>query len=152
MTAGVRRAATTAYHPMRAAPPSPETRYTTTTPIVAPAILDIPATNPITMTPREAQKLYGYDIPSEAHPDLRAKQYERVFEAGDKPSDEGLLESEEHIGGTYEHLFNGIEIDRFAVCIQSHPQTQGNLFVLRTGHQLMTSGRIVDRGEQNALG
>lgn len=45
-----------------------------------------------------------------------------------------------------------IEIDRFAVCIQSHPQTQGNLFVLRTGHQLMTSGRIVDRGEQNALG
>ena len=47
---------------------------------------------------------------------------------------------------------SNIEIDRFTVCIQSHPQTQRNLFVLRTGHQPVASGWIVDRGEQNALG
>ncbi|MEV6363757.1 oxygenase MpaB family protein [Nocardia asteroides] len=71
----------------------------TATAVLAPVALGIPAIEQITMTPREAQARYGYDIPSEAHPDLRAKQFKRVFEAGDKPSDEGLLESEEHIGG-----------------------------------------------------
>ena len=70
----------------------------TTTPIVAPAILDIPATNPITMTPREAQKLYGYDIPSQAHLGFRARQEDRVFGKGEKPSDEGLVESENFFG------------------------------------------------------
>jgi uncharacterized protein (DUF2236 family) len=70
----------------------------TTMPIVAPVILGIPAKSPITMTPREAQKLYGYDIPSEAHKDLRAKQEQRVFSAGEAPSDEGLIESQQYIG------------------------------------------------------
>ena len=34
MTACVSRAVTTAYHPMRAAPPTADSRYTATTPIV----------------------------------------------------------------------------------------------------------------------
>ncbi|TSE00274.1 DUF2236 domain-containing protein [Skermania sp. ID1734] len=67
-------------------------------PVAAPAILGIPAVNPITMTPREAQQKYGFDIPSEAHKRMRAKQYDRVFNKGLAPSDDGLLESEIHIG------------------------------------------------------
>jgi hypothetical protein len=50
------------------------------------------------MTPREAQAKYGFDVPSEAHANLRQRQRDRVFGAGEKPSDEGLIESEEHIG------------------------------------------------------
>lgn len=64
----------------------------------APAILGIPAENPITMTPREAQAKYGYAIPSEAHHDMRARQHERVFVDHVQPSDAGLRESEELIG------------------------------------------------------
>jgi len=65
---------------------------------LAPVILQIEPVNPITMTPREAQAKYGYDIPNEAHQDMRLRQRDRVFGQGIKPSDEGLLESEEHIG------------------------------------------------------
>jgi uncharacterized protein (DUF2236 family) len=68
-------------------------------PIVAPVILGIPPVSPITMTPREAQEKYGYAVPNEAHPDLRARQRERVFDEGAAPSDEGLIESQQHIGG-----------------------------------------------------
>ena len=50
------------------------------------------------MTPREAQKLYGYDIPSQAHLGFRARQEDRVFGKGEKPSDEGLVESENFFG------------------------------------------------------
>ncbi|MFE3617909.1 oxygenase MpaB family protein [Streptomyces anulatus] len=71
----------------------------TTTAVLAPVALGIPAVEQTTMTPREAQARYGYDIPEQAHQDLRAKQHQRVFEAGAKPSDEGLIESQEHIGG-----------------------------------------------------
>ena len=70
----------------------------TTIPIVAPVILGIPATDPITMTPREAQRRYGYDIPAEAHLDLRARQAERVFGRHEAPSNQGLVESEELFG------------------------------------------------------
>ena len=70
----------------------------TTVPIAAHVILDSPAQTQVTMTPREAQKLYGYDIPAEAHKDLRAKQEERVFGEGVAPSDEGLIESQQFIG------------------------------------------------------
>ncbi len=66
--------------------------------IVMPAALGIPATNPITMTPRAAQKLYGYDIPAEAHLDLRRKQERKVFGEHVAPSYEGLEESEEFFG------------------------------------------------------
>jgi hypothetical protein len=67
-------------------------------PVAAPVLLGIPAVNPVTMTPREAQRKYGYDVPREAHQDLRAKQHDRVFARGEKPSDEGLVESQQHIG------------------------------------------------------
>ncbi|MBO0854972.1 MAG: DUF2236 domain-containing protein [Nocardia sp.] len=66
--------------------------------LIMPAILEMPAKNPITMTPREAQRLYGYDIPSEAHMDLRRKQQHRVFGEHAAPSDEGLRESEQFFG------------------------------------------------------
>ena len=52
------------------------------------------------MTPREAQRLYGYDVPAEAHLDLRARQAERVFGKGEAPSDEGIVESQSVIGVT----------------------------------------------------
>jgi len=67
-------------------------------PVAAPAILRIPPVDPVTMTPREAQAKYDFDLPNDAHQDLRAKQYARVFEQGEKPSDEGLVESQQHIG------------------------------------------------------
>ncbi|WP_202033112.1 oxygenase MpaB family protein [Nocardioides sp. WS12] len=66
--------------------------------ILMPAVLGIPATNPVTMTPREAQKLYGYDPPAEAHLDLRRKQEQKVFGEHVAPSLEGLEESEEFFG------------------------------------------------------
>ncbi|GGC74891.1 DUF2236 domain-containing protein [Hoyosella rhizosphaerae] len=66
--------------------------------VAAPAFLGIPPLNPITMTPREAQEKYGFDAPNDAHKDMRAKQYDRVFGKGLTPSDEGLIESEQHIG------------------------------------------------------
>ena len=69
-----------------------------TAPILAPVILGIPAKSPVTMTPREAQTRYGYDIPAEAHHDLRATQEQRVFGNGEAPSDEGLVESQQYIG------------------------------------------------------
>ena len=37
-------------------------------------LLGIPAKSPVTTTREASQKLYGSDIPSEAHKDLRAKQ------------------------------------------------------------------------------
>ena len=70
-----------------------------TAPIMMPAALGIPALSDVTMTPREAQKKYGYDIPSEAHMDLRRKQEQRVFGSHEAPSDEGLIESEAFFGG-----------------------------------------------------
>ncbi|NLU72656.1 DUF2236 domain-containing protein [Streptomyces sp. HNM0575] len=66
--------------------------------VAAPAILGIPAKNPVTMTPREAQEKYGFAEPADAHPDFRARQHERVFGKGEKPSDEGLEESQQHFG------------------------------------------------------
>ncbi|MFL6089629.1 MAG: oxygenase MpaB family protein [Aeromicrobium sp.] len=67
-------------------------------PVVAPVILGIPPISPITMTPREAQEKYGYALPGEAHLDLRASQRDRVFGEGLAPSEEGLEESQQHIG------------------------------------------------------
>lgn len=67
-------------------------------PVVAPVILEIAPLNPITMTPREAQEKYGFDLPNDAHAGLRARQRDRVFGAGLAPSDEGLEESQVHIG------------------------------------------------------
>lgn len=67
-------------------------------PTVMPVLLDVPPVSPVTMTPREAQAKYGFDVPDEAHQDIRARQHQRVFEEHLRPSDEGLIESEQHIG------------------------------------------------------
>ena len=66
---------------------------------LAPVILKVKPLSEITMTPREAQaREYGFDIPSEAHPDIREAAPRRVF-GREQPSDEGLDTSlEEHIG------------------------------------------------------
>jgi len=68
--------------------------------VAAPILLGLPAREQVTMTPREAQRLYGYDVPAEAHLDLRARQAERVFGKGEAPSDEGIVESQSVIGVT----------------------------------------------------
>ncbi|GAB2780773.1 oxygenase MpaB family protein [Nocardioides salsibiostraticola] len=67
-------------------------------PVVAPVLLGIAPISPTVMTPREAQARYGYDVPAQAHQDLRDRQHQRVFEQQVPASDEGLIESEEHIG------------------------------------------------------
>jgi uncharacterized protein (DUF2236 family) len=68
--------------------------------VAAPILLGIPAEKQITMTPREAQQLYGYDEPAKAHLELRARQKEKVFGRGEAPSDEGIVESQAIIGTT----------------------------------------------------
>lgn len=68
-----------------------------TVPVVAPAFLGIEPRNPHTMTPYEAQDIYGYDRPAEAHLDLRAKQRARALH-GIRPADDGLLESQVLMG------------------------------------------------------
>jgi len=37
-------------------------------------------------------------VPNDAHQDMRAKQRDRVFTEGLPPSDDGLDESQQHIG------------------------------------------------------
>ncbi|WGX98068.1 oxygenase MpaB family protein [Nocardioides sp. L-11A] len=66
--------------------------------IAAPAILGIPPLSDRVWGVREAQEHFGFAVPGEAHPDVRAKQRDRVFRQGEKPSDEGLEESQRHIG------------------------------------------------------
>ena len=68
--------------------------------VAAPILLGIPAEKQVTMTPREAQHLYGYDEPAKAHLELRARQHEKVFGRGEAPSDEGIVESQAIIGTT----------------------------------------------------
>lgn len=68
--------------------------------VAAPILLGIPAREQVTMTPREAQRLYGYEEPAKAHLALRARQAQRVFEEGEVPSDEGIVESQSVIGTT----------------------------------------------------
>lgn len=66
--------------------------------VAAPAILGIKPASDRIWDVREAQEHFGFAIPAEAHHDLRAKQADRVFNQGAKPSDEGLEESQAHIG------------------------------------------------------
>ena len=51
-----------------------------------------------TLTPAEARQRYGYDKLAEAHLALRAKQANKVFGEGGKPSDEGIIESQQILG------------------------------------------------------
>jgi len=69
-----------------------------TVPVAAPVLLGVPPVNPEIVSPALARARYGYDKPSEAHRELRARQAERVFGEGVSPSDEGLVESEPILG------------------------------------------------------
>jgi uncharacterized protein (DUF2236 family) len=66
--------------------------------VVAPVLYGVPPTHPVVRTPTQARELYGYDRPVDAHFELRARQMGRVFGSGDKPSDEGIVESEAVLG------------------------------------------------------
>jgi len=72
-------------------------------PVAAPAILGVPPLSDRVWGVREAQAHFGFDLPSEAHPDVRAKQRRRVFEEGEQPSDDGLVESQQYIGSMDVH-------------------------------------------------
>ncbi|MFI8974371.1 oxygenase MpaB family protein [Nocardia asteroides] len=69
-----------------------------TVPVAAPVLLKIAPVSTTTMTPRQAQELYGYDIPAQAHQALRDKQRARVFGRGEAPDDQGLIESQAVLG------------------------------------------------------
>jgi hypothetical protein len=66
--------------------------------VVAPILYDVPPRLPVVRTPAEARELYGYDRPAEAHLALRARQQEKVFGEGGRPSDEGIRASEPVLG------------------------------------------------------
>ena len=67
--------------------------------IVEPVWRGLEPIDPVTLTPTDARERYGYDKPAEAHLTLRARQYERVFDEHQAPSDEGLIESQAALGG-----------------------------------------------------
>ncbi|HEU0190061.1 MAG TPA: oxygenase MpaB family protein [Mycobacterium sp.] len=69
-----------------------------TLPIGTRVLRRIPPVNPVTTTPREAQLRYGYDVPAQAHRDLREAQARRVFGKGHAPGEEGVTESERILG------------------------------------------------------
>jgi uncharacterized protein (DUF2236 family) len=69
-----------------------------TVPVVAPILLNVPPKTRERMTPYEAQQRYGFAKPAQAHLEWRAKQHARVFESGQAPSDDGLIESEPILG------------------------------------------------------
>ena len=69
-----------------------------TVPIVAPVFRGIEPTNPEVLTPAQARERYGHQKPAEAHLEWRAKQHEKVFGRGERPSDAGLVESEPVLG------------------------------------------------------
>ncbi|MFE3543750.1 oxygenase MpaB family protein [Nocardia sp. NPDC059177] len=69
-----------------------------TVPVAGPVLLKIAPTSTTTMTPRQAQQLYGYDIPAQAHQALRDKQRARVFGRGEAPDEQGLIESQAVLG------------------------------------------------------
>lgn len=71
-----------------------------TLPIGERVLLSVPPRNLTTTTPREAQRRYGYDAPSQAHFELRERQAVRVFGEGLAPSDEGIVESQPILGLT----------------------------------------------------
>jgi len=69
-----------------------------TLPIGTRVLRSIPPVNPVTTTPREAQRRFGYAVPAQAHLEFRAKQANRVFGEGRAPSDEPLIESQPILG------------------------------------------------------
>lgn len=69
-----------------------------TLPIGTRVLRSIRPVNPVTTTPREAQRRFGYAVPAQAHLEFRAKQADRVFGEGTPPSDEALIESQPILG------------------------------------------------------
>ncbi|WP_278312422.1 oxygenase MpaB family protein [Lolliginicoccus levis] len=67
-------------------------------PVAAPQILGVAPLSPEVLTPARARERFGYARPADAHRDLRAKQWQRVFGEGKPPSDEGLIESQAYLG------------------------------------------------------
>jgi len=72
-------------------------------PAAAPALLGMKPKSDKIWEVREAQEHFGFDIPSQAHPDVRAKQRDRVFNKGLKPLEDGLEESQKYIGSMDVH-------------------------------------------------
>lgn len=70
-----------------------------TVPVAGPALLGIPPERPETLTPAQARERYGYAKPAEAHQELRARQRRRAL-GGQRPTDEGIRESEPILGTT----------------------------------------------------
>ncbi|MGI5456052.1 oxygenase MpaB family protein [Streptomyces sp. CA-249302] len=66
--------------------------------VVAPVKLGIPPRKEEVLTPAEARTRHGYAKPTEAHLDFRARQSARVFDDGEAPSEQGLIESQESLG------------------------------------------------------
>ena len=72
---------------------TPTTAPTTTAPTTTAPTTSVPTTTATTAPPS----------PSEAHPDVRAKQRDRVFNQGLAPLEDGLEESQRHIGAMDVH-------------------------------------------------
>lgn len=66
--------------------------------VIEPHWQGIEPVDPVVLTPAEARERYGYPRPADAHHDLRAKQREKVFGAGQAPSDIGIIESQDLLG------------------------------------------------------
>ncbi|SNX62261.1 uncharacterized protein SAMN06272735_4022 [Streptomyces sp. TLI_55] len=69
-----------------------------TVPVIAPMKLGVPPRTQEVLTPAEARARHGYPKPADAHLDFRARQAARVFEHGEAPSEQGLVESQEILG------------------------------------------------------
>lgn len=67
-------------------------------PIAGPYIMGVQPRSTEVLSPEEGRRRYGYAKPADAHRELRARQYERVFGRGESPSDDGLIESQSYLG------------------------------------------------------
>ncbi|MBO0852558.1 MAG: DUF2236 domain-containing protein [Nocardia sp.] len=67
-------------------------------PVIEPHWRGIAPVNPVVVSPAQARAELGLLPPAQAHHDLRQKQWQRVFSDGRKPSDVGLIESEDALG------------------------------------------------------
>jgi hypothetical protein len=69
-----------------------------TLPVVEPRWRGIEPIQDKVWTPAEAREHFGFVRPSEAHMDMRERQYQRVFGEGLAPSEDGILESQALLG------------------------------------------------------
>ena len=83
---------------MATVPPLVELRKVWKTFDRKPVLRGIAPRSPEVLTPAQARERYGVAPPVEAHLEWRAKQHDRVFGAGEAPSDAGLKESEPILG------------------------------------------------------